>query len=77
MSKRGRRVETAGKEKDKEKFSCGTAFCDVAAGFARCYPQISTGAFERILNKIEFEEECAEYGVQVKAYRTDNGIPSE
>ena len=43
----------------------------------KCYPQISTGAFETILNKIKFEKECAEYGVQVKAYRTDNGIFSK
>ena len=54
-SKRGRRTETGGKEKEKEKFSCGTMFCDVAAGFAKCYPQISTGAFQTILNKIKFE----------------------
>ena len=47
VSKRGRRTETGGKEKEKEKFSCGTMFCDVATGFAKCYPQISTGAFDR------------------------------
>ena len=77
VSKRGRRTETGGKEKEKEKFSCGTTFCDVATGFAKCYPQISTGAFETILNKMKFEKECAEHGVQVKAYRADNGMFSK
>ena len=43
----------------------GLIFCDVAAGFAKCYPQISTGAFETI------------HGVQVKAYRADNGLFSK
>ena len=46
----------------------------VSTGFTRSYPQISTGAFETILNKMKFEKECKEHGVQVKVCHADNGM---
>ena len=71
---RGRRFDTAGRERPEDKFAGGTIFCDVASGYTRCYPQVSLGGSETIRSKIQFEREALAHGVVIRGYRTDNGI---
>ena len=70
----GRRRETAGKERESKKFVGGTLFCDHASKYISVRHQVSTSAVETIKSKTDFEREGLLCGVEIKKYRTDNGI---
>jgi hypothetical protein len=69
-SVRGRRYNTAGKERDKEKYVGGTIFYNHASGLILCYHQESL----TLRSKKLFEQECAKHGIAVQSYHTDNGV---
>ena len=52
----------------------GTLFCDAASGKIRVVHQVSLNAHETVAAKHTFEREARMVGVEVKAYRTDNGV---
>ena len=71
---RGRLPHTAGKEKEKERYSGGTVYVDEASGFIKIVNQVSLRAEETITGKHSFERYARTCGVTIAAYRGDNGI---
>ena len=74
ISKAGRLFGTAGKESLNKKYCGGTIFYDPASKIIRVYFQTSLNASETIVSKNKFERFMGEHGINVKHYRTDNGI---
>jgi len=68
----GRLPHTKGKEQKKFKYSGGTIFADHASSFVFVNHQVSLTAGSTLVSKKKFEQQCAEYGVQVQEYHTDN-----
>jgi hypothetical protein len=52
----------------------GTLFCDAASTRIFLQHQMTLAAQETIETKLTFERDASQAGVQVKSYRTDNGI---
>ena len=71
---RGRRLETAGKERSSKKYCGGTLFYDHASKYISVVHQVTLSAAETINSKNLFERDGLLCGVQVKKYRTDNGV---
>lgn len=73
-SARGRLPTTAGKEREKESYSGGTVYVDEASGLIKIVNKVSLKASETILGKHTFERFARTCGVDILAYRGDNGI---
>ena len=58
----------------RERYQVATIFVDKATGFSQVYPQKSTSAQETIESKRQFEIYSRNNGVEIKSYRSDNGI---
>ena len=71
---RGRRLHTAGREPDRDKFCGSTVFCDAASNYLHVEHQVTLSASETINSKTSFERKAREMGVTVDEYHTDNGI---
>ena len=71
---KGRRLHTAGREPDRDKFCGSTLFCDAASNLLHAEHQVTLSANETINSKINFERKAKEMGVSIDEYHTDNGI---
>ena len=70
----GRRFHTAGREAPHDKFCGTTLFVDAASNYIHAVHQVTFNASDTINAKVEFERHCADLGVQVDSYHTDNGV---
>ena len=57
----------------RRRISCATLFKDHFSGFTYCHLQVSSGHEETLAAKWTFEKFARSCGVQVRAYRADNG----
>ncbi len=71
---RGRRLHTAGREPEHDRFCGSSIFCNAASGLIHVEHQVTFSANDTIMAKNGFERFCKESGVTVKAYQTDNGV---
>jgi len=71
---KGRRLHTAGREPEHDRFCGSSVFCDAASGMIHVEHQVTFSANDTIMAKNGFERFCKESGVTVKAYQTDNGV---
>ncbi len=55
-------------------YHAATLFVDHASRYVHVTPNRSTGADEALESKRAFERDALSYGVQVRSYRSDNGI---
>lgn len=73
-SQKGRLPTTAGKEKDRDRYTGGIIFVDHASGYMFAVNLVSLGASETVRAKRLFERHMASFGVKVQQYRGDNGV---
>ena len=71
---KGRLLHTAGKERDVKQYSGGFIAVDHASAFVHIDHQVSLRAGETLKCKSRLENIADGYGVQIKKYRSDNGI---
>lgn len=71
---RGRRLHTAGREQESDRFCGSSVFVDAASGYIHVEHQVSLGATDSINAKTSFERMARDVGVDVDQYHTDNGI---
>ena len=74
ISKAGRLFGTAGKTSLNKKYCGGTIFYNAASKIIKVYFQTSLNSAKTIGSKNKFERFMGEHGINVKHYRTDNGI---
>ena len=70
----GRLYTSAGKEAEKDKYMGGTIFVDDASGMMFYYNQVSLNAQETLWGKHHMEREALRHGIEIHAYRANNGI---
>ena len=70
----GRLATSKGKEKDALKYRGGTIFYDHASGYMHVRMQVSFDAASTLAAKHSVEQECMFNGIDVIAYRADQGI---
>ena len=70
----GRRIHTAGRERNYEKFCGSTVFCDAASHFIAVEHQVNLTAAETLKAKAVFERIGKDCGVEIQSYHADNGI---
>lgn len=70
---RGRLLTSYGKETTDRKYMGGCVFVDHATGFIHVVLQSSTNSHMTLQAKREFEALCADHGVVVAEYLSDNG----
>ena len=71
---KGRLPDTAGKEKNVHKYSGGYIAVDHASAYVHVDHQVSLRAGETLKCKHRFENFAGEFGIDIKKYRSDNGI---
>ena len=71
---RGRLLNTAGREADRDKYCGSSIFYDAASGYIHVEHQVHLSATDTIMAKNSFERFCKENGVSVREYHTDNGV---
>ena len=70
----GRLSTSRGREREEEKYSGGTIYVDHASSYVHVNNQVLLTAAETIRGKHQFERELLLHGVNVLAYRGDNGV---
>ena len=71
---RGRRIHTAGRESELERFCGSTMFCDAASHFLFVHHQVNLTAAETLKGKARFERKSSDFGVEIQSYHANNGI---
>ena len=70
----GRLVQSFGKEPEHQCTHGSAVFMDAASGYVHVEHQVSLSATDTIQAKQSFERSAIEYGVNVEAYHSDNGV---
>ena len=73
-SVRGCLPHTQGREREKEQYTGGTVYIDEASGLMFSSNQVSLKADETLRGKARFERFANTCGVNIVAYRGDNGV---
>ena len=73
-SQPGKNFNSRGQEQRHLKYMGGTIFYDSASKYVDMEHQIGFTASETVTSKISFERRASYVGVEVKEYRTDNGV---